>query len=273
MNEVFNSKLRSWLDDDSRTIEEGCLLLLQLEGNQIHYHNLMRYPDKEKLMVYLVSELSRRLTARLAKCTHEEVEQMDAQVKVIEKKYFLYRDAPKKGTTDEEFRKGKRADHDQLPEEIQARYVENLPLLQRLREVHLKLRSLSLENVSCPDSERYPFLKELIELDKQIHENWDIYDHYVLTTDTASTTLPAASVLGASPVESASSPLQDRVLGGSSAESASSPSQGRVLGGSSAESASPSQGSAQGDSPSRKKKASKPKPKKESKDPAANKAE
>ena len=107
---------------------------------------------------------------------------MDAQVKVIEKKYFLYRDAPKKGTSDEEFRKGKRADHDQLPEEIQARYVENLPLLQRMREVHLKLRNLSLENVSCPDSERYPFLKELIELDKRIHENWDIYDHYVLGT-------------------------------------------------------------------------------------------
>ena len=94
MNEMFNSKLRSWLDDDSRTTEEGCLLLLQLEGNHIHYNNLMRYPDKKKLMDYLVSELSRRLTARLAKCTHEEVEQMDAQVKVIEKKYFLYRDAP-----------------------------------------------------------------------------------------------------------------------------------------------------------------------------------
>ena len=182
MNEMFNSKLRSWLDNDSRTTEEGCLLLLQLEGNHIHYNNLMRYPDKEKLMDYLVSELSRRLTARLAKCTHEEVVQMDAQVKVIEKKYFLYRDAPKKGTSDEEFRKGKRADHDQLPEEIQARYVENLPLLQRMREVHLKLRNLSLENVSCPDSERYPFLKELIELDKRIHENWDIYDHYVLGT-------------------------------------------------------------------------------------------
>ena len=105
---------------------------------------------------------------------------MDEQVKVIVKERFSYQDAAASGTSNEEFRKGKRADHDQLPEEIQARYVENLDLLRRMREVHLKLRSLSTEQVSCPDSERYPFLKELIALDKQLHENWNIYDHYVV---------------------------------------------------------------------------------------------
>ena len=84
---------------------------------------------------------------------------MDEQVKVIVKEHFSYQDAAASGTSNEEFRKGKRADHDQLPEEIQARYVENLDLLRRMREVHLKLRSLSTEQVSCPDSERYPFLK------------------------------------------------------------------------------------------------------------------
>ena len=49
-----------------------------------------------------------------------------------------------------------------------------------MRELHLKLRTLSTQQVSCPDSERYPFLKELIALDKQLHENWEVYDHYVL---------------------------------------------------------------------------------------------
>lgn len=48
-----------------------------------------------------------------------------------------------------------------------------------MREVHLKLRSLSTENSTCPDSERYPFLKELIELDKRLHANWETYDHFV----------------------------------------------------------------------------------------------
>ena len=182
MNNQFNSKLQSWLNDDNRTIEEGCLLLLQLENNQIHYQNLLRHPNKVAVMKYLVSELQKRLTVRLANITHQEVAEMDEKVKVIIKEHFAYQDDYKGGTSNEEFRKGKRDDHDQLPEEIQARYVENLSLLQRMREVHLKLRSLSLEQVSCPDSERYPFLKELIELDKQLHENWNVYDHYVNDT-------------------------------------------------------------------------------------------
>ena len=32
--------------------------------------------------------------------------------------------------------------------------------------------------MSNPDSERYPFLKELISLDKKLHANWEAYDHY-----------------------------------------------------------------------------------------------
>ena len=54
MNNQFNSKLQSWLNDDNRTIEEGCLLLLQLENNQIHYQNLLRHPNKVAVMKYLV---------------------------------------------------------------------------------------------------------------------------------------------------------------------------------------------------------------------------
>ena len=78
-----------------------------------------------------------------------------------------------------EFKAGKRADHDSLPIEIQALYVENGNIIHKMRELHMRLRSLSVENATCPDSERYPFLKELIRLDKKLHENWDKYDHYI----------------------------------------------------------------------------------------------
>ena len=57
-------------------------------------------------------------------------------------------------------------------------YVENASILQKMRELHLTLRNLSLDSVSCPDSERYPFLKELIELDKRYRNNWKVYDSY-----------------------------------------------------------------------------------------------
>ena len=180
MDNQFNSKLQEWLNNENHTIQDGCLLLLQMENNQIHYQNLLRHPNKVAVMKYLQTELQKRLKIRLANVTHQEVADMEEKVEVIVKKHFAYQEAAKSGTSDEEFRKGKRADHDQLPEEIQARYIENLDLLRKMRELHLKLRTLSKQQMSCPDSERYPFLKELIALDKQLHENWEVYDHYVL---------------------------------------------------------------------------------------------
>ena len=74
---------------------------------------------------------------------------------------------------------GKRADHDMLPLEVQALYVENLDILRRMREVHLRLRTMTekmKDGEMCQDSDRYPFLKELIELDKKYHSNWETYD-------------------------------------------------------------------------------------------------
>lgn len=79
-----------------------------------------------------------------------------------------------------DFKAGKRTDHDLLPAEVQALYVENLDIVHHMRELHLKLRTLSLDNATCPDSDRYPFLKEIIALDKRLHDNWDTYDHFVI---------------------------------------------------------------------------------------------
>lgn len=62
-----------------------------------------------------------------------------------------------------------------------------------MRELHLRLRSLSLDNATCPDSERYPFLKELITLDKKLHSNWEEYDHYVASGPEAKPSRSASS--------------------------------------------------------------------------------
>jgi hypothetical protein len=91
-----------------------------------------------------------------------------------------------------DFKAGKRPDHDDLPEEIQALYVENLDIVHRMRELHLKLRTLSLDNATCPDSERYPFLKEIINLDKKRVANWDIYDHFIPGTPVPDSVNPDA---------------------------------------------------------------------------------
>ncbi len=175
LNHEFTEKIQQWLDTphEQRDYEQGALYLLKLNGNQIMYRNLMSNPrGKAEFIEY---HLRKHYNFRVKDLTHAQVVAMDKQVEEIVKKHNTFtEDNPAK-----EFKQGKRGDHDTLPEEIQALYVENLSLLQRMREVHLRLRTLSTADAPCPDSERYPFLKELIELDKKMHANWEQYDHYV----------------------------------------------------------------------------------------------
>ena len=175
LNHEFTEKIQQWLDTphEQRDYEQGALYLLKLNGNQIMYRNLMANPrGKAEFIEY---HLRKHYSFRVKDLTHAQVVAMDKQVEEIVKKHNTFtEDNPAK-----EFKQGKRADHDTLPDEIQALYVENLSLLQRMREVHLRLRTLSTADAPCPDSERYPFLKELIELDTRLHANWDRYDHYV----------------------------------------------------------------------------------------------
>ena len=174
LNHEFTEKIQQWLDTphEQRDYEQGALYLLKLNGNQIMYRNLMSNPrGKAEFIEY---HLRKHYSFRVQDLTHAQVAQMQKQVEQIEKKHHSFTD----DNPAKEFKQGKRADHDTLPDEIQALYVENLSLLQRMREVHLKLRTLSTADAPCPDSERYPFLKELIELDTRLHANWDRYDHY-----------------------------------------------------------------------------------------------
>ena len=174
MDAKFTQQIQDWMNTpaEQRDYAQGALLLLRLTSNQIMYRNLMANPKRNAQ--FIEYQLQKRLNFRLQKLTHEQVEQMQRQVDVIVQKRLSLTDSNPAA----DFRKGKRADHDELPDEIQALYVENLGIVQKMRELHLKLRSLSLDSAPCPDSERYPFLKELIALDKKLHSNWETYDHY-----------------------------------------------------------------------------------------------
>ena len=177
LDNKFTELIQKWLETptDERDYSVGALYLLKLSGNQIMYRNIMANPtSKAEFIEY---NIRKYYNFRVQALTHYQVEEMQKQVDVIAQEHLsLEEENPAK-----DFKKGKREDHDSLPDEIQALYVENLSIVQRMREVHLKLRSLSADNATCPDSERYPFLKELIELDKRLHSNWEQYDHFVGT--------------------------------------------------------------------------------------------
>lgn len=176
MDNKFTELIKQWLETPSnqRDYSVGALYLLKLSGNQIMYRNIVAQLDRRHDFVDY--QIQKYYNFRVQALTHAQVEEMQQKVDVIVAEHISL------AANADEHKTGKRDDHDSLPDEIKAKYVENLSILQRMRELHLKLRSLSLDTAPCPDSERYPFLKELIELDKKMHANWEEYDHFVVGT-------------------------------------------------------------------------------------------
>ena len=176
MDHKFTELIKQWLEtpSDQRDYSVGALYLLKLSGNQIMYRNIVAQLDRRHDFVDY--QIQKYYNFRVQALTHAQVEEMQQKVDVIVAEHISL------AANADEHKTGKRIDHDSLPDEIKAKYVENLSILQRMRELHLKLRSLSLDTAPCPDSERYPFLKELIDLDKKMHANWEEYDHYVIGT-------------------------------------------------------------------------------------------
>ena len=190
MDNKFTELIKQWLETPSnqRDYSVGALYLLKLSGNQIMYRNIVAQLDRRHDFVDY--QIQKYYNFRVQALTHAQVEEMQQKVDVIVAEHISL------AANADEHKTGKRIDHDSLPDEIKAKYVENLSILQRMRELHLKLRSLSLDTSPCPDSERYPFLKELIELDKKMHANWEEYDHFVATAPSANATALSTKSLG-----------------------------------------------------------------------------
>ena len=121
MDHNFTKKVQDWLNApaDKRNLEQGALYLLQLSGNQILYRNIMGNLSRHAEDIEY--QLRKYLKFRLQDLTHTQVAQMQQQVDAIVKRDHL--DAPtrtkkQKEAAAEEFKKGKRADHDTLPDDI-----------------------------------------------------------------------------------------------------------------------------------------------------------
>ena len=190
MDNKFTELIKQWLETPSnqRDYSVGALYLLKLSGNQIMYRNIVAQLDRRH--DFLDYQIQKYYNFRVQALTHAQVEEMQQQVDVIVAEHISL------AVNADEHKTGKRDDHDSLPDNIKAKYVENLSILQRMRELHLKLRSLSLDTAPCPDSERYPFLKELIDLDKKMHANWEEYDHFVATAPSAKAAALSTKSLG-----------------------------------------------------------------------------
>lgn len=189
MDPNFTSSLQSWLNTPKaeRDYAQGALMLLQLTSNKIMYNRLSLNPTGKTNAEFIEGKLKQHLDFRLQQLTHQQVMEMQQQVDEIIKSHSEF----KENNPADDFKKGKRADHDGLPDEIKACYIENADILKKMRELHLQLRKLSEAPTTCPDSDRYPFLKEIRTLDIQYHDNWYTYDHYVAGKEEAESTTTA----------------------------------------------------------------------------------
>lgn len=156
--ENLNEQIREVITTEKSEVnlENAALLLLKVNRNRILYNNVLRRKNIDKVLY----ELRRIYKSRTGEDAVAAVKSEDNT-------------PPPAPPTDNE-NKGKRADHEQLPDEIKARYIENLNLLRRMRQLHEKLKLME----DSTDEERKPFNEELLQLDKAHRENWEAYDNY-----------------------------------------------------------------------------------------------
>lgn len=185
INLPLTPKIKEWLDTpaEERDYSVGALIVGQVSHNRILYQNLSRNPKGQaKAIEYHLQKIYKQ---RMIDTTHEEVKEMMTECSRIAKAYGLDYQESKKS----DFQKGKRADHNELPPEIQRLWLENQDIRQRMRDCHTHLRLINPTNSTCPDNDRYPWAKQLVAYDKRYRDNWNKYDHYVKGTNPLETKL------------------------------------------------------------------------------------
>ena len=166
MDHKFTEKIREWLDKpvNERNLAEGATMLLQLNRNRILHQNIIR--RGEKMMGKLEYELKKHLRIRDdGKTLHEVV----AMERVI---------MPAIGqlvTKPEAEHAGKRADHDELPEEVQQLWDGNFERYTKIKALFEELKAME----KMQPCDRYEKLKLLDEAEKAYREALTAYDSYV----------------------------------------------------------------------------------------------
>lgn len=159
---ILTSQISDWLNASpkQRSLEDGALLLLRLNANRIMYQQILRNRLAEKLEY----ELQKHLNIRLHGLTRAEVAKVEKQVMPRLKKELAH---------GEEYR-GRRADHDSLPDKVKALYERNGT---RWRQMHRLFETLKTMRDAQP-CDRHELVHQLVQLDDAYRADWEKYDHW-----------------------------------------------------------------------------------------------
>lgn len=166
MDHKFTEKIRTWLDTpvEKRNIDEGATLLLQLNRNRILHQNIIR--RREKMMPKLEYELKKHLRIRDDGKTLHEVVAMERVIMPAVEQLVAKPEAE---------HAGKRADHDELPEDIQQLWDGNFERYTKIKALFEELKAME----KMQPCDRYEKLKLLDEAEKAYREALAAYDGYV----------------------------------------------------------------------------------------------
>lgn len=179
MDDKLTEKIQAYLNQSpgERNVEEGATMLLSLNRNQLFFQKVIRKPDSFADKV--AYELRKHLQIRLDRQTVKDVVRMNQTV-LPAAQIVLDEGAPVISTDDDtpqegKIAKGKRADHDALPEEIRLLWEENADLWFRIKDLFEQLKAM--EHATACD--RYEYLKQLDESEKRYRKNMQTYDSFV----------------------------------------------------------------------------------------------
>ena len=204
MNDVkFTQKIKQWFDSEhtDENIRDGAMLLLQINNNRHLYQQIMLRP--QRMLEHLKYELQKHYDYRIKGLSLDEVRKFDGEVTpLLQKAVDSTADADKLAAdvaphlpfVDAEntdyidataiIAKGKRADHDQLPDDIKEIWDANIQRWKRIKELFeaCKAYQLSCDRFEGLNAANEEFQKMLLTLKTEYYaykQSMDQYDHAV----------------------------------------------------------------------------------------------
>ena len=180
MNNELTPEVIEWLTGNPKDPCVGVELLLRINHNRIFYNNVMRNPQR-----YL-EVIEYNLRKILKERTKESPQVITLATKIAAVRGLDKSDSAQPRSV---WQSGKRADHDELPAEVQKLYIDNADIMLRMRYAYTKMTLVPTDGVAEHNKERKAFANEVCRLDDKYRDNWNKYDHYIKGTDPKKTVL------------------------------------------------------------------------------------
>ncbi len=190
IDKLFRAKVEEWLSKKKHTeaeLADGAMMVLQCNRNRAMYNTMMRKPSHyEEKMVY---ELKKHLAYLQNDMNLDDVKNLEKQILPVIHHVVMAVPEEDEGTklpapalsseepyeqTDAIVARGKRTDHDTLPETIRAIWDKNAERYKKIKQAHETCKTLT---AAC---DRYEFTSAMAELWADYKKDFDTYDHYVL---------------------------------------------------------------------------------------------